>query len=225
MMIERLRESLRFWWQNLPAIALVVIPFSLLTSLSGVLAGPPLNTPENAPASINALSLSLIFLIRTLAEAALIGQLAAILSGRPRGLLACLLFALSVAPAMLLCNLIVLTGVSFATLLFILPGAWLYVRLSFAAFSVALERMSPIDALRSSMARTVGIQWELLAGWLMLLLAVLLISNLVGAVLIGMAGQHAGVSIVLDLITALGSALMLVLLFRYYDLNRTKEPA
>jgi hypothetical protein len=222
MMFERLRESVTFWWRNLGAIALVTIPFSLLSSALVLFAGAPLVRTEAGDLQLNGLTLALVFVIRTLSEAALIAQLAAIAAGRPRGLAECALFALTIAPAMLLCNVLVLTGTSLGLLAFILPGIWIYIRLSMASFAIALESAAPLDALQRSFSRTTGVQWELMSGWLLLLTALLLIISVIGGVLGGITGNHAGAAVVLDLLTAVGAALLHVLVFRYYGL--VKQP-
>lgn len=223
MISERLQEALRFWWRHLPAIALVVIPFSLLNSAAVLAFGPPLTLVEGQTTDVNGITLGLIFVLRTLAEAALIAQLAAIVGGQARGLGECALLALRVAPAMLLCNLIVVSAVSAAFMLLILPAVWLYIRLSLATFSVVLENISAGAALRLSVMRTQAVQWQLLGAWLLLGAAVLFASLLVTALLQAAAGTHAGISVVMEILTALGVALLQVLLFRYYGLAREKE--
>ncbi len=223
MMSERLQEALRFWWRHLPAIALVVIPFSLLNSAAVLAFGPPLTLVEGQTTDINGITLGLIFVLRTLAEAALIAQLAAIVSGQARGLGDCALLALRVAPAMLLCNLVVVSAVSAAFMLLILPAIWLYIRLSLATFSVVLENSSTGAALRLSLIRTQAVQWQLLGAWLLLGAAVLATSLLMTALLQAVAGSHAGIGVLMEMVTALGVALLQVLLFRYYGLSRDNE--
>jgi hypothetical protein len=220
MMFERLRESVTFWWRNLGAIALVTIPFSLLSSALVLVAGAPLVRDDAGDLSLNGVTLVLVFVIRTLAEAALIAQLAAIAAGRPRGLAECALFALTIAPAMLLCNLLVLTGTSLGLLAFILPGIWIYVRLAFATFAVALEKAAPMDALQESFRRTGAVQWELMSGWLLLLTSLLIITGIIGGALGELTGNHAGAAVILDIFTAVGATLLHVLVFRYYGLTR-----
>ena len=223
MISERLLEALRFWWRHLPAIALVVIPFSLLNSAAVLVFGPPLSMAEGHATDVNGITLGLIFVLRTLAEAALIAQLAALIAGKARGLADCALLALRVAPAMLLCNLIVVSAVSVAFMLLILPAVWLYIRLSLATFSVVLENVSAGAALRLSVIRTQSQQWQLLGAWLLLAAAVLFASLIMTALLQSVAGTHAGIGVVMEIITALGVALLQVLLFRYYGLARDRE--
>lgn len=224
MIFERLQESFRFWWQHLAAIALVALPYSLLGSGASLLFGPPLVLEGDTPTSINGITLAAILVVRTLAEGALIVQLAAILAGRPRSLGECALLSLTLAPALLLCNLAILTATSLGLLLFILPGVWIFVRLALAPFLIVLEQQSPLVALQQSLERTRHIQWELMAAWLGLMLTVLMASNIVGVLLINLIGSHAGTSVLLDLFTALAGALLQVLLFRYYGLSKPSAP-
>lgn len=219
MLSERLRETFSFWWRNLPAIALIAIPFSLLSSLVTLVLGAPLTPQPDDTISVNGVAVSLIFIVRTFAEAALIVQLAAILAGKARGLAECALIALTVAPALLLCNLVVLAGASLGLLLFILPGAWIYIRLSMAPFMVTLEKAGPGEALKQSLLRTRAVQWEMLAGWLVMLLGLLTISAMAGAILTTLSGSNMAAGVLLDLLTAVAGAILHVFLFRYYGLT------
>jgi hypothetical protein len=124
---------------------------------------------------------------------------------------------------MLLCNLIVVSAVSAAFMLLILPAVWLYIRLSLATFSVVLENVSAGAALRLSVMRTQAQQWQLLGAWLLLAAAVLFASLIMTALLQSVAGNHAGIGVVMEMITTLGVALLQVLLFRYYGLARDRE--
>ena len=223
MLAERIKETFNFWWRNLPAIALIAIPFSLLSSLATLVFGAPLTAQADDTISANGVTIALMFIIRTLAEAALIVQFAAILAGKARGLAECSLLALTVAPALLLCNLAVLMGASLGLLLFILPGAWIYIRLSMAPFVVTLEKAGPGEALKQSLLRTGAMQWEMLAGWLVMLLGLLAISGMAGAMLANLTGNNMAAGILLDLITAVAGAALHVFLFRYYSLTRTPE--
>ena len=223
MLAERIKETFNFWWRNLPAIALIAIPFSLLSSLVTLLLGAPLTAQADETISVNGTTLALVFIIRTLAEAALIFQLAAILAGKARKLSECALFALAVAPAMLLCNLVILMGASLGLLLFILPGAWIYIRLSMAPFMVALEKAGPGEALKQSLLRTRETQWEMLAGWLIMLLGLLAVSAVAGAILTNISGNNSAAGILLDLLTAVAGAILHVFLFRYYGLSKAQN--
>lgn len=219
MLFQRLQEALLFWWRHLPAIALVTIPFSLLSSAVILGIGQPLTGLEQDTLSINGAAIAALFVVRTLAEAALIGQLAALLSGQARKLTDLLLLSLLTAPALLLANALILLSASLGLLLFILPGAWIFVRLSLAAFLIVLEGRAPFEALQQSLTRTAGSQWEMLVAWLFMLTTVLFASQLLGALLLTRLGSSGG-AVLLDLFTALGSALLQVLLFRYYSLTR-----
>lgn len=218
-MSERLRDAFQFWWRHLPAIALISIPFSLLVGIATLVTGPALIMDAELGPQPNLLTLLLTFGIRAIAEAALIGQLAAIYAGKARSLTACTVFAITIAPAILLTNALIVVGASIGLLLFIVPGIWIYVRLALAAFAVALERQPPLEAVKTSFMRTAAIQWELIFAWLMLMLLLLSASNMIGAALIAVLGNQGGVSVLLEMITGLGGTLLLVLLYRYYILT------
>lgn len=220
----RLQETFSFWRRHLAVIAMIAIPFSLLGSAVTLLLGAPLALQEDGNLAMNGGAVVVVFLIRTFAEAALIVQLAAIMAGKPRNLIECTVFALAVAPAMLLCNVIVLTGTSLGLMLFIFPGAWIYIRLSLATFIVVLEKASPSEALKQSLLRTQTMQWEMLAGWLMTLLALLAITAVMGALLTELGGNNMATGTLLDLLTAVIGTLLHIFLFRYYGLTRVANP-
>ena len=221
MIFERIQEALYFWRNHFAALALVVIPLSLLTTGVELFTGPALLLPDpNGPAVINPAGAVWAILAPILMEAALIPQLAAIQAGRARGLGDCVLIALTTLPVLLAVNLVTSAAMFVGLMFLILPGLWIYVRLSLAPFIVVLESLPVRESLKQSFVRTDSVQWPMLGAWLLLLLAVLSIVNIVGGLSMQLLGQHAGTQLLTGVLLGLGAALTHVLLFRFYGLTR-----
>lgn len=227
MTFERIQEALFFWRTHFLAIALIVVPFSLLAATGEIWLGPMANFSEDGQTltHLNSPAVLWAFFAPVLTEAALIPQLAAIQAGKPRGLADCLLIALSLLPVLVAVNLVIATTTLLGFMFLILPGLWIHVRLSLAPFIAALEGASPRLALKQSFIRTDAIQWPMLGAWLLTLLMVLSLANILGAVLFSALGEHGGSRLLLGVLLGLGSALLHVLLFRFYGLTRPNDAA
>ena len=221
MIFERIQEAFYFWRSHFAAIALVVIPMSLLTGGIELLTGPALVQPaEGEPATLNSAGAAWAILAPILAEAVLIPQLAAIQGGQARGLKDCLLIGMACLPLLVAVNLITSVAMFVGLVFLILPGIWIYVRLSLAPFIVVLENLPVRESLKQSFLRTDRVQWPMLGAWLLLLLVVLSLFNIIGALIIQLFGNHGGSMLLAGVVLGLGAALLHVLLFRFYGLTR-----
>lgn len=221
MIFERIQESLFFWQRNFSAIALVVVPLALLTTGIELLTGPALMqpAPEAAPV-LNPAGALWAILSPIFTQAVLIPQLAAIQAGSPRGLQDCLLIGITTLPVLLAVNLITSAAMFIGLLFLILPGIWIFVRLSLAPFIAVLESLSTREALKKSFLRTDIVQWPMLGAWLLLLLCILTVFNILGGLLFQLAGDNPGSRLLLGVLLGLGASLLHVLLFRFYGLTR-----
>lgn len=224
MMLLRIQEALRFWRLHFLPLLLVCLPFAVFTWGAELLLGPMLEVDdEQKLTGINPLSVVITLALRVWADAALIGQLGALQAGRARSTGECMLFGLTVFPALVLVELMVSAAMSLGLLLLILPGLWAFVRLSLSHFAVALERRSPMEALQSSIQRTQPVQWIMLGSWVLLMLFGASITSLVGDLSRSLFGGG-GVALLLTNLTGLVMrALVMVLLFRFYVLAREQE--
>lgn len=245
MAFERIKEALFFWRTHLLSLAIIVIPFSFLTTGGELLFGQAVElsgTDANPEFQFNPSAMLWAFFMPVVMEAVLIPQLAAIQAEKPRTLGQCTLIGLNFLPALMLTNiLMVLTFTPAILLLTLTPtgsaaavlalvgmaalfiSLWIFLRLSLAPFMVVLEQLNPMDAIRESLNRTTTIQRELIGAWLLTVLAVLSITNIIGGIFIQLAGDHAGSRLVLGILVALGAALLHVLLFRFYGLVSPNE--
>lgn len=220
MMLLRIQEAFRFWHRHFVSLLLVCLPFAVLTFGAELLLGQMLTVDDqgrltgvNLPAALVVLSL------RVWADGALIGQLGAIQSGRPRGVGECMLFGLTVFPALVLVELAVSAATSLGLLLLVVPGLWAYVRLSLSHFAVALEGATPGVALQRSVQRTRVPQWIMLGSWSLLMLLGAFVTGLVGDL-----GREVTAAGLLTTLTGLMMrALAMVLLFRFHVLAREQE--
>ena len=217
MIAQRIQESLRFWWQNLPALLLVTVPFAIAGELVQWGVGPALYMDEDA-LRIGHLSALLLMLLRPFSEGAVMAQLVAIQNGRARGLGDCLLFCLRAAPVLLLTYLLLGIAVYAGMLLLIFPGVWLYARLCQAPFIAVLENVTPVQALQASFQRSQQDQWQIMLAVVMVFMLILLVSNTLAIVLIALLGENQGSGLLVSIGTTLISSLMSVIVFRYYGL-------
>lgn len=227
MITLRIQESLRFWWRHLGPLFLVTVPFSLITEAVSWWRGPIFVIHDNTLQGINIVTALLTLAVHPFAQGALIAQLAAIQSGRPRGLGDCLLFSLRMAPVLVVIYLFIAMAMYAGLLLLILPGLWLYGRFCLAPLVATLESRAPPEALRESLMRTRTVQWQLLAALVLLWLMVLSAVNIFGAAILSLLGDNAGSQMILTLVADMGAALVGVLIFRFYVLSRpdTEVPA
>lgn len=207
--LNLLRDTWFFFSRNLPAIAVLCLPWVLLENLAqhalkGWLSGP------------NSMAYGLLagLLFYPLYSAALILLVDARSRGlqpRTRDLLAAALrlwpsFALLAG----LSTLLIMLGAS----LFVLPALWVMVKLALAEYLLVLRNLSPLAAMRESIRMTQGYFW-LTAGCL---LAVMLPLWLMDWWLYQQLGEQpdAWLSVLLDSALSFAQLFVTVLLFRLY---------
>lgn len=222
MIGQRFREILYFWWRHLGPLFLVTAPFALLNEAIQWWLGTSLALPEQEQGQLqfNLASLSLILLLRPLAEGAVVVQLSRIQHGKPASLVHCLAPALLGYPALLATYFLIGLGVSLGWMALFFPALWVYTRLCFAPFEVLLHRRSPIDALRHSFAMTQAQQWPLLLIIVLTFLTTLLLSGILSTLAIEALGEGASTTLLVALPVSLISALMNVAAFRFWNLSQ-----
>ena len=217
------REILAFWWRHLGAIFLVTAPFALAGEALQWALGPTMLIEDDRIGGFNLGSIVALMLLRPLAEAALMIQLGALQQGKARGLLACLLPALMLYPALLVTYLLIGIGVSLGWLAFIFPALWVYTRLCIAPFLVVLRGSGPIQALRDSFQLTRSQQWSLLFTLLSLFLFALMVSSTFSGLLVALLGNTGGTMLITALVSALMSATLNVAVLRYWNLSEAEQ--
>lgn len=220
MLADRLTEVFRFWRFSLLALLLVVLPFTFIGLGIQLAFGSPLDVSDEV-LLINWPTLALLALLYPIASGALIAQLAAIQQGQAASLAQCAAISLRYAVILLFTYALLGSAVYIGILALVLPGIWLYARLSQGPFIVMLEQQNAIEALRQSFARTEQHQWQIMMG-IMILAGVILLVTLLSAGLSQMvAGESPLGDIIHLLITAPVGILLDIFIFRFYSLQST----
>src|SRR5699024_271061 len=218
MLLQRLQEALRFWRFGFMPLMLVVLPFALLGFAVQFIAGTPLLI-EGDSAQINWGTLAILAMLYPIATGTLIAQISALNDGQPASCMACLNKSLQHSLFLLLTYMLLGLGVYMGLMLLILPGIWLYARLSQAPFIVLLENGSPVEALKTSFQRTAAQQLPIMLGAVVLGALVLFVTLLSASLLESTIGsEHVASDIIHVLLTAPVGILLDIFIFRFYSL-------
>ncbi len=220
MLADRLTEVFRFWRFGLLSLLLVVLPFTFIGLGIQIALGAPLQVEEDV-LLINWPTLALLALLYPIASGALIAQLAAIQQGQAASLSQCVAASLRYATLLLFTYALLGSAVYIGLIALVLPGIWLYARLSQGPFIVMLEQQNPIEALRLSFARTEKYQWQILLGIMVLAGVVLFVTLLSASLSQVVAGESPLGDVIHLLITAPVGILIDILIFRFYSLQNT----
>jgi hypothetical protein len=207
--LSLLRDTWFFFSRNLPAIAVLCLPWVLLENLAQQALRGWFSGPNDMAYSLLA---GLVFY--PLYSAALI----LLVDARSRGLqprtLDLLAAALRLWPSFALLaglsTLLIMLGAS----LFVLPALWVMVRLALAEYLLVLRDLSPLAAMRESMRLTQGKFWLIAA----CLLAVMCPLWLVDWWAYQQLGEQpdSGLSLLLDSALGFAQLFVTVLMFRLY---------
>jgi hypothetical protein len=207
--LSLLRDTWFFFSRNLPAIAVLCLPWVLLENLAQQALRGWFSGPNDMAYSLLA---GLVFY--PLYSAALI----LLVDARSRGLqprtLDLLAAALRLWPSFALLaglsTLLIMLGAS----LFVLPALWVMVRLALAEYLLVLRDLSPLAAMRESMRLTQGKFWLIAA----CLLAVMCPLWLVDWWAYQQLGEQpdSGLSLLLDSVLGFAQLFVTVLMFRLY---------
>jgi hypothetical protein len=207
--LSLLRDTWFFFSRNLPAIAVLCLPWVLLENLAQQALRDWFSGPNDMAYSLLA---GLVFY--PLYSAALI----LLVDARSRGLQARTLDLLAAAlrlwPSFALLaglsTLLIMLGAS----LFVLPALWVMVQLALAEYLLVLRDLSPLAAMRESMRLTQGKFWLIAA----CLLAVMCPLWLVDWWAYQQLGEQpdSGLSLLLDSVLGFAQLFVTVLMFRLY---------
>ena len=120
-------------------------------------------------------------------------------------------------------NLLVVNVISSAMIVlglfaFIVPGLFIFSRLSLAEFSVVLESRSPIDALTYSSKITRQFTWQIIGSVVLLSALLIGVKILINIIIATFSLKHLFVFMVSELIIIILWSNLTILLFRYYGL-------
>lgn len=218
MLTDRLSEVFRFWRFSLSSLLLVVLPFTFLGFGIQIAFGGPLDIHDDA-LLINWPTLSLLALLYPIASGALIAQLGAIHHGQAAGLAQCINASLRHAATLLFVYILLGGAVYLGLMALVLPGIWLYARLSQAPIIIMLENKNAIESLRISFARTEDIQWQIFAGIIVFATVILFVTLLSASLSQAIAGSSRLGDVIHLLITAPVGIFLDILIFRFYSLK------
>lgn len=225
MLNERLTEVFRFWRYGLTALLVVVLPFAFLGYGLQLGLGAPLDLQEDT-LFINWPTLALLALLYPLASGTLIAQMGALNKGQAASFTQCLSLSLAHAFPLLLCYALLIGASYLGFLVLILPGVWLYARLSQGPIIVLLEKQNAVEGLRQSFMRTEKHQWQIFLG-ILVMASLILVATLVSASISqALLGESPLGDVLHLLLTAPVGVLLDILIFRFYCLETpsTKPP-
>ena len=102
---------------------------------------------------------------------------------------------------------------------FILPGLFIFARLSLAEYLVVLKEVSPMEALKESFNRTAPYTWEIIWSCTALMAFFWGIGIFVGAAVSTMPHGDVIFTIIQTIIHFLLFSFLTILLYRYFDLT------
>lgn len=218
MLLQRLQEVLRFWRFGFIPLMLVVLPFAFIGFAVQLTAGTPLII-DGDTAHVNWGTLAVLALLYPIATGALMAQISAISNNQAASFIACLNKSLQHSLFLLFTYMLLGLSVYLGLILLILPGIWLYARLSQAPYIVLLENGSPMQALKASFERTHTQQLPIMFGAVLLGLFVLLVTLVSASLAAATFGEdNVGADIIHILITAPVGILLDIFIFRFYSL-------
>lgn len=170
------------------------------------------------PMEIKHLPVILHFLYQPIYTGGLIYLLSRIVAEEEWDVKGCLLVGLRCWANLLMVNIISSFMIILGLFAFILPGIFIFARLSLAEFCVVLERMSPIDALYRSNKMTKAFTWQIIACGLLLSLILLGFQLIVHLAIVTFSLEHIVTFMVIELLVIILWSMFTILFFRFYDL-------
>ncbi len=223
MPLNYLRQSLFFFRQHLATILQIQLPFLLLINLATLWIEA--SSTAEAPASGNSLALLMLLNLTLLPLywGATIFYFASVVADQPIGVGQALKLSLSRWRPLLLTYL----GVALLTfgglMLFIIPGIYLTIRLSFADYNCVLQKLSPQDAIRQSWSDTKAHFNTLIIG-----LGILFTTLMGSEFLLEMLLKNAGLldpfsNMLINILFGLLACLYNIFGFRIYCIQQAKQ--
>ncbi|CAM3567060.1 YciC family protein [Parendozoicomonas haliclonae] len=205
-----LQDTLRFFRGNLKNLALIVLPYALVSEL--VYRFYILGLPKEQQLFSGFMVEIILFPIL---QTVVVLYMAAAVSGHQRGPLQCYQHSVQFWPRMLMLSIVTTLAVMAGLSLFIVPGIYLLVRLCLSEMFCILDRQSLFEGMRSSFGATVPVTWVIFLGLVILFPGIT-------AITLGLA-QMVGatdtplVSIAVGVVQGVLRSLYAIYLFRVYS--------
>lgn len=207
-------DSIRFFWDNLRQIVTLCFPFLIAGAIINNILLGRLGTASDV-SSVFLLWFALTMALYPLYTISLILMMARRAERERPTNSQIISEALKLYFPYLMLMIIALGLVWFGSLLFILPGIWLGVRLAFASFFLVVHRLDPREALIASFKTTRPYFFQILATLALFFVASFVLATLLGNMLNVMQGGDV-LNIIADAAISSLSLFVHVVLFRIF---------
>jgi len=158
------------------------------------------------------------FLYQPIYTGGLIYLISKIVVGEKWNTKECLLVGLHCWVNLLLVNIISSLMIILGLFAFIIPGLFIFARLSLAEFNVVLDRLSPIEALYRSNKMSRNVTWQIIASALLLSVILLGFQLFLHIAIVTLSLENLFTFIITELLIIILWSSFTILFFRFYDL-------
>lgn len=212
-------DSALFFWRNLNQIALLCLPWLFIGAVVEYLV--VINQDALGDTSMYFAAWVFNMLLYPIYTAALIHLMALQAQGKRPGNLELLRLAMKSWQSLLILH--IMSSVLFlcGLMLFVLPGIWVIVRLSFSQFYLVLENLNPIEAIQKSFLTTRKHMAPIFLLIIAFLIPVFVLSLAIGQLIAGIP-QAQPFMVIAETILSFYVLFVYVLIFRVY-MSAVKE--
>jgi len=172
----------------------------------------------NFPFEIKHLPIIVHFLYQPIYTGGLIYLISKIVVGEKWDIKGCLLVGLSCWVNLLLVNIISSLMVILGLFAFIIPGLFIFARLSLAEFSVVLDKINPMEALLHSNKMSRNFTWQIITSALLLSVILLGFQFLIHLAIVTFSLENVFIFMITELLIIIVWSTFTILFFRFYDL-------
>ena len=172
----------------------------------------------NFPFEIKHLPVIVHFLYQPIYTGGLIYLISRIIVGEKWDIKGCLLVGLHCWVNLLLVNIISSLMIVLGLFAFIIPGLFIFARLSLAEFCVVLDRLSPMEALLHSNKMSKNFTWQIITSALLLSIILLGFQLLIHLAIVTLSLENIVVFMITELLIIILWSTFTILFFRFYDL-------
>ncbi|MTI12350.1 YciC family protein [Sansalvadorimonas verongulae] len=205
-----LRDTFTFFRSNMASLALIVIPYALLSEVLLRLVVRSMPMGEQLYAGVIT-ELALYPIVHSV----LILYMAAVIGGQRRSVGECYTYSVSFWPRMMLLTMLSTIAIMAGLSLFVIPGLIIVVRLSLSDMYCMLERTSVTDSIRKSLLHTGSRTWVIFLG-----LAFLFPMVTMASLVMAQASANLNnplISVIITMVQALLQTLYPIYLYRIYS--------
>jgi hypothetical protein len=172
----------------------------------------------NFPFEIKHLPIIVHFLYQPIYTGGLIYLISKIVVGEKWDIKGCLLVGLNCWVNLLLVNIISSLMVILGLFAFIIPGLFIFARLSLAEFCVVLDRLSPMEALLHSNKMSRNFTWQIITSALLLSVILLGFQLIIHLAIVTFSLANIFTFMITELLIIVLWSTFTILFFRFYDL-------